>query len=146
MERFEGYREFDEKEVSKKDVRKFILGAMLLFYSKVWYDFKRYAHFVTDFLFQRYVWYRKRRDCVCVRIMFRCSGDMRNHVSPRWKATKCGDLHDFYMKKMDKLQEKYFILDVHHKRREFDMVKDLRVDKDEYKRYKRFDTIDELLA
>ena len=77
--------------------------------------------------------------------MFKCSGDARNHVSAKWRVTKYVDVDDFYIFKMSELQKKYFILEVHHKKRRYDMIKDMRVDENEYRRYKRTNTIDSIL-
>lgn len=145
MKDIDSYIEFDEKEISKKDVYKSIFGAVLLVYSKIWLDMKRYVYALTDLLFKRYFWYRKMRKSYSIKIIPIAYGDMRNHVTSRWKVFNGQDDFGFrvYLKK---LQKEYFILEIWKKEKKYDIVKYFKIDGNKLKQYNRNDKIDSLLA
>lgn len=138
--------DFENGELYKRDFFRMIKSLVYMQINLIYSTLTKLFFTITDFLFKRYFWYRKRRKTYSVRIMPICYGDARNHSYSKWFISKydTDDEWAFRVYLRD-IQKKYFILEVWINGEKLDIVERFKIDSNKLKKYNREEKLNNLL-
>ncbi len=135
----------EEDEIDRKEFIRYTISAIMFGVCFAYARNRERFLKVTDFLFVRREWYRRKRNRVLIRTMPKVYGDARNHFHTRWQSTEFRNLCPEAIRHIKRISEKRFVYDVEIKGEKIDLIKDMGLDENLVKRYSRNDKIDTLL-